>query len=203
MIGQKFIDYNNIMHKYESKHDLELEAQVFCSKYVQLVVHYFHLAPRSVWSFRRVGDPLAQEHNLQADPSHRLEVCRDTPHLVNENCHLFINRVWCMLLTGKLLEFSCPVIYLRVGNLQVLPEDNRRVGNLLGVEDRAPHQGSRVQALLEDPHFQGSLTVGNPALQGNLGSLQQKEGPHQDNHQGILALRCRDHLGLEDKQYKS
>ena len=107
-----------------------------------------------------------------------------------------------MLLTGMLLEFSCPVIYLRVGNLQVLPEDTRRVGNLLEVEDRAPHQGSRVQALLEDLHFQGSLTEGNPVLQGNLGSLQQKGAHHQDNHQGILALRCQDHLGLEDEQYK-
>ena len=66
-------------------------------------------------------------------------------------------------------------------------------------EDRAPHQGSQVWALLEDLHSQGSLTQGNPILQDNLGSLQEKEGPHQDNHQEILVLRSQDHLGLKDE----
>jgi len=121
-----------------------------------------------------VEDPLAQERNLQGDPSRRLEVCKDTLHL-------------------------------RVGNLQVLPGDSRMEGSPLEAEDKAPHQGSQVQALLEDLHSQGSLTEDNPVLQDNLGSLQRKEGPHQDNHQEILVLRSQDHLGLihQEEEHQS
>jgi len=116
-------------------------------------------------NFRRVGDLLVQERNLQEDPSHRLEVCRGNLHL-------------------------------RVGNLQVLLGDSRTEGSRLGAEDRAPHQGSQVRAPLEDLHSQGSLTEDSQVLQGNLGSLQQKEDHHQDNHQGILVLHLQDHQGL-------
>jgi len=112
----------------------------------------------------RVGDPPVQERNLQEDPLHRLEVCRDNLHL-------------------------------RGGNLQVLLGDSHMEGSPLEEEDRAPHQGSQVQALLEDLHSQGSLMEGTPVLQDNLGSLQQKEDHHQDNHQGILVLHFQDHQG--------
>ena len=146
--------------------------------------------------FRRVGDPLVQERNLQEDPSHRLELCRDNLHLVKRQMSQF---------EGVQLLLTDPAVstvifgYLRVGNLQVLLEDSRMEGSPLGAEDRAPHQGSQVRALLEDLHSQGSLTEGTPALQYNLGNLQQKEDHHQDNHQGILVLHFQDHQGLKDE----
>ena len=61
-----------------------LEAQVFCSKYVQLSCTPFSSYTKiGTVLFRRVGDLQVQERNLQEDPLRRLEVCRDTLHLVN------------------------------------------------------------------------------------------------------------------------
>ena len=85
------------------------------------------------------------------------------------------------------------------GNLQVPLGDSHMEGSPLEVEDRALHQDSQVQVLLEDLHCQGSLTEGTPGLQDNLGSLQQKEGHHQDNQQGILVQRFQDQQGLNCK----
>ena len=85
--------------------------------------------------------------------------------------------------------------------LQALPGDTRMAGSLLEGEDRVPHQDSQAQALLEGLHFQGNLMEGSLVLQDNPGSLQQKEGPHLDNHQEILALHSQeqDHQGLAGK----
>ena len=74
MIGQKFYEYNCLMHKDESKLDWEMEFQV-CT------IGCTPFSPNTKY-FMRVGDPLVQERNLQEDPSHRLEVCRDNLRLV-------------------------------------------------------------------------------------------------------------------------
>ena len=117
---------------------------------------------------RREGDPLVLEQNHLEAPSHRQEVC------------------------------SLDTQPLTVDILQVLPGDTRMAGSPLEGEDRVPHQDSQAQALLEGLHFQGNLMEGSLVLQDNPGSLQQKEGPHLDNHQEILALHSQeqDHQGL-------
>jgi len=123
--------------------------------------------------FMRVGDPLVQERNLQEDPSHRLEVCRDNLRLRVDNLQVLLGD---SRMEGSPLEEEDRARH-QGSQVPALLEDLHSQGSLTeGTPVLQDNLGSLQQK--EDHHqdnLQGILVL---HLQDHQGLIPQGEG-HQ------------------------